>query len=96
VQVTIVLRISNGRGDTVNVQIDGQPLAGGGVAMTSSSASIGPSSSPTLYRGTVVSLDGTSMLARVSSADGHSLTLELALQISAAGSATGTIKATTA
>jgi hypothetical protein len=92
VRVDIALAVSSSALPTLHVRIDGTPVAGGGVAMTASAVSIGTSSTPALFSGTVTSLDGTQIGARVSSSDGHTLLLSVALQIDArSGSASGTL-----
>jgi hypothetical protein len=76
----------------MHVQIDGTPLSGGGVAMTASSVSIGTSRAPSLFGGSVTSLNGTEIGAHVTSGDGHTLLLSVALQIAASGGgASGTL-----
>jgi hypothetical protein len=88
--------ISNAALGALNVRIDGNAAAGGGVQMTGSSVSVGTASSPALYQGTITALDGTQIAARVTSADGRTLQLGLALRLGAAGSATGTLEVTPA
>ncbi len=51
---------------TMEIQIQGQPVSGGGVAMTKSEVSIGPPGDPLLYRGRLTSLQGNRLLATVS------------------------------
>jgi len=93
VQVDIALAVANSSLGTLHLRIDGTPAAGGGVQMTGSTVSIGTSSSPALFSGAVTALDGTQIGARVSSSDGHTLTLTVALDINAAsGTATGTLQ----
>ena len=61
--------------------------------MTASTVSIGTSSSPTLFSGAVTALAGTQISARVTSADGHTLTLTVALELdTASGAANGTLQ----
>jgi len=96
VEVDISLAISNAALGAVNVRIDGNAAAGGGVQMTGSSVAIGTPSNPALYQGTITALDGTQIAARVTSADGRTLQLELALRLGTAGSATGTVSVTPA
>ena len=63
--------------------------------MTSSAVTMGTASDPSLYRGAVNQLAGTSIAATVRDSSGHSLHLSLALQIDpGANSATGTVQAT--
>ena len=93
VRVDIALAVANSSLGTLHVQIDGTPVAGGGVQMTASSVSIGTASSPALFSGAVTALDGTQISARVTSGDGHTLTLTVALQIdTTSGTASGTLE----
>ena len=93
VSVDIALAVANPSLGTLHVRIDGTPVAGGGVQMTASSVSIGTSSSPALFSGAVTALEGTQISARVTSADGHTLTLTVALELNtASGTATGTLQ----
>lgn len=81
VRVDIALSVISSSLNTMHVRIDGTPLSGGGVAMTASSVSIGTSRAPSLFTGSVTSLDGTQIGARVTSTDGHTLLLSVALQV---------------
>ena len=93
VEVDIALAVANSSLGTLHVRIEGTPVVGGGVQMTASSVSIGTSSSPALFNGAVTALNGTQIGARVTSADGHTLTLTAALNINAASAtATGTLQ----
>jgi hypothetical protein len=97
VEVHIALDVSSTRLHNLDVRLYGEPIAGGGVQMSSSAVSLGTASSPALFGGAITSLDGTNITARVSSADGHTLDLELALQIDGGtGSASGTVRVTPA
>lgn len=51
---------------SLEIQIQGRPLPGGGVSMTASEVSIGPPGQPLLYQGRLLSLQGTRLLASVS------------------------------
>jgi sulfoxide reductase heme-binding subunit YedZ len=93
VRVDIALAVANSSLGTLHVRIDGTPVAGGGVQMTASTVSIGTSSSPALFSGAVTALAGTQISARVTSADGHTLTLTVALELdTASGAANGTLQ----
>ena len=93
VEVDVSLAVANSALSSLNVRIDGNAVAGGGVQMTASSVSIGTPTSPTLYRGAITSLDGTQVAARVATTDGRALAVGLALRV-AAGSASGTVQVT--
>lgn len=73
------------------LQLDlwGQPLAGGGVSMSASSVRFGPTSAPSEYVGRIVSLSGQRLTASLRDASGRPLTLELDLQIDAASGTVG-------
>jgi hypothetical protein len=65
---------------TLEIQILGQPLGGGGVSMSSSEVSVGPESQPLLYRGKVAALNGPQILANVSNgSDSGRLRVRLSL-----------------
>jgi Ferric reductase like transmembrane component len=80
VQVDLKLRVPGQPLSRFDIRIVGQPLSGGGVAMTSSRVTLGPASSPDRYVGRVTALEGTSVGARVSG-PGGSLSLVAQLQI---------------
>ena len=65
---------------TLEIQVQGQPLIGGGVSMTDSEASIGPPGQPLLYQGRLRSLQGTRLLASVSNGN-ESARLDVRLSI---------------
>jgi DMSO/TMAO reductase YedYZ heme-binding membrane subunit len=95
VEVQIALTIANGQLAVAAVSLYGDPVASGGVEMTSSTVSIGSATEPALFSGAVTSLTGTDIDARVSAADGRTLDLAIDLRINAAtGAATGTVRAT--
>ncbi len=94
-QATIELKltISGQHLGALDVRILGQPVPGGGVEMTDSRVTLGPSSNPVEYRGRVTSLEGTSLSARVHGANGSGLQILAQLQLdSGAGSVTGTVR----
>jgi sulfoxide reductase heme-binding subunit YedZ len=78
----------------LDIEIDGQPVGAGGVSLRSSSVTLGSSSTPTIYRGRIVALNGTRIVARVRSSDGYRLSLQVALAVdSGAGTVSGTLAA---
>jgi sulfoxide reductase heme-binding subunit YedZ len=96
-EVNIVLTVANPTLGTLDVRIDGAPTSGGGVQMTASSVSIGSAANPTLYIGSITSLQGTNIAAHVSQTNGGSLALVMALQINpSTGTATGALQVTPA
>ena len=94
IAVNISLSDANASLPSLALQIVGEQQAGGGVQMTSSSAAAGTAANPQLYTGSIVSLSGTSIVARVASAGGQALQLSLALQIQSSGATTGTVQVT--
>jgi DMSO/TMAO reductase YedYZ heme-binding membrane subunit len=94
VGVNIDLNVSGQSLSKLVIHLQGQAVAGGGVQMSSSLVTLGPSSNPTLYRGTVTALQGTNISAVVRDPQGHTLNLAMALQIDpSTGSASGTVSA---
>jgi len=93
VQIDLELAPAGHSLNRLSIRIDGRPIAGGGVEMTSSTVTFGTASDPTLYSGRVTGLEGTNIQARVTSTHG-SLALLAQLQIDPnAGSVTGTLTA---
>jgi DMSO/TMAO reductase YedYZ heme-binding membrane subunit len=74
----------------LEVQIQGQPLGDGGVAMRASRVALGPPASPLRYRGQVTALGGSRLTARVG--DGTT-TVELHLDL-AIDQVTGRVRGT--
>jgi len=70
VEVELRLALAGQRLNMLNIRIDGRPLDGGGVEMTSSTVTLGTASAPTQYAGHVTGLDGTNIQARVRSVHG--------------------------
>jgi hypothetical protein len=92
--VHIALTVSGQTLSRLTVDLQGQPLDGGGLQMTSSDVTLGTPSDPSMYRGTVSSLEGTNINATVRDANGNALNLALALQLAqGTGTATGTLVA---
>jgi Ferric reductase like transmembrane component len=93
VQVDLHLALAGQALGALDIRIDGQPLGGGGVEMTSSRVTLGTPSDPSQYAGLVTALEGTNIQARVRSTRG-SLVLLAQLQINpSSGAVTGTLAA---
>ena len=93
VQVDLKVTVPGQRLTALDIRIVGQPLSGGGVAMSSSTVALGTGSSPALYRGRVTGLEGTEIAARVRNARG-SLALVAQLHIDPrSGAVTGALAA---
>jgi hypothetical protein len=92
--VRIQATMSGGARGPLNVTITGQPLAGGGVAMTQGTISLGSRDEPSLYTGRVVALQGSKIVGTVSSQNGLTLRVMIGLSIDqASGSVSGTVHA---
>ena len=79
--VDLALSVANQRLSAFHIHLQGQPLDGGGIEMTSSEVTLGPGSNPTEYRGKVTGLEGTNVEARIRDSRGDALTLVARLQI---------------
>ena len=92
--VEMRMDMSHGASGTLDVTITGQPLAGGGVAMTQGSVSLGPRGEPTLYTGHVVGLQGSRIVAAAQSSDGTAMRLAIDVTIDQANAnVNGTVQA---
>lgn len=79
-------------GELVRVSLTGVPLEEGGVQVQSSRMTLGTTSSPGIWSGSVQRLQGTSMSAVLSDATGHRVSTSLALQVdSQHGTVAGTL-----
>ena len=65
----------------LRIDLWGTPLAGGGVAMSTSEVHYGPALSPSAYTGRIVGLDGSRVVVALHDAVGRPLSLELRLRI---------------
>ena len=92
--VRISLHVAGQRLSSLRIHIDGRPMIGGGVTMTSSRVALGSSSSPNLYRGRVTSLSGANIEASLNDSGGSAIRLLAHLQLDpVSGAATGTATA---
>ncbi len=90
--VDLSLAVHGQRLDNLHIRIKGPPIAGGGIQMTSSRVTLGPSSNPDQYSGHVTGLEGTDIAATVSDGAGSPLSLIAHLQISPGpGAVSGTV-----
>ncbi len=80
---------------SLGIIITGQADGSGGVTMSGSQVTFGPSASPRQYTGKLASLNGTSMNARVRDRAGHNLLLAIGLRPNGT-SVTGTLQVSTA
>jgi sulfoxide reductase heme-binding subunit YedZ len=92
--IQLLLTVAGERLSSLDVLIEGDEIAGGGVNMTSSSVTLGTASDPHLYRGRITALNGTNITAVVSDAAGQTIHLQIDLQLAPSGqSAQGTVTA---
>jgi sulfoxide reductase heme-binding subunit YedZ len=92
VGVDINLSVASQRLSVLRIRLQGQPLDGGGIEMSSSDVTLGTGA--TEYRGQVTALEGTNIQARVRDASGNGLTLVARLQINEeTGAAAGSLSA---
>ena len=78
--------------ELVRVSLTGVPLQEGGVQVQSSRMTLGSTSAPALWSGSVQQLEGTTMSAVLSDANGHSVRTSLTLQVdSQQGTVAGTL-----
>jgi hypothetical protein len=92
VDIKIAATFGGSASGQLGVQIDGEPLPEGGVALGSSLVTLGSTSTPAIYQGRITALSGTRMAARVKRSDGHELALNIALNIhQSSGTVSGTL-----
>lgn len=90
--VDISLSLPGQKLSTLGIHLRGQALQGGGLQMTSSEVTLGPSSDPATYRGQVTALQGTDVAAKVTNARGASLNVIARLSIDQAnGTVSGNV-----
>lgn len=93
VTIRIVAALSQGATARLAVTLRGR-RAEGGVALSASSVSLGPPGSPDLYRGRIGSLDGSRMVALLTSGAAAPLQLDISLHIDpSSGTVQGTLQA---
>jgi sulfoxide reductase heme-binding subunit YedZ len=96
--IDLVLSLKGGpghdRGGTLRIRLAGRPLPGGGVALVGSQVDLIPAASASDLTGTLTSLDGTRLSARVGGASGARLNLDANLHVDQrTGSVTGLLTA---
>jgi DMSO/TMAO reductase YedYZ heme-binding membrane subunit len=92
--VDISLVVDDPRLRHVHIRIEGQAIPGGGVDMSDSQVSAGPTSNPDRFSGRVTALSGPTIQASLSDATGAAVALAAELQAQGrGGSATGLLTA---
>jgi hypothetical protein len=89
--VDIPLNVHGQRLSNLRIRLEGQPIPGGGVQMTSSRVTLGTTGNPDQFSGHVTALQGTNIAAVVADGSGSALSVIAQLQISPAGAAAGTV-----
>jgi hypothetical protein len=79
--VDLKLRLNGSPDGTLRIRLGGPPLAGGGLRMDRSAVTLGPPGSPGEYEGKVDFLQDTVLRAKVGSAAGRALRLDVSLSI---------------
>jgi sulfoxide reductase heme-binding subunit YedZ len=90
--VSLILQ-GNFAGGSFQVILTGQPLDDGGVQLTGSQVTLGPSATPNQYGGHVTDLNGDTVVAALSDPSGKSVTVTIHLSNTAGQSLAGTIQA---
>jgi Ferric reductase like transmembrane component len=92
--VKIATSFSGPPSGRLDIEIDGQPVGGGGVSLRSSHVTLHITSTPAIYRGRIVALNGSRLVASVRSSEGHGLSLQVNLAVdTGAGTVSGTLAA---
>jgi len=91
VALRLIGNLSSSPGFELSVVLIGAPLDGG-ISMTSSVVEIASSNGTSVYRGTVTSLSGTTIVSQVANAQGDSFTFSANINLGSNGSSfTGTV-----
>lgn len=87
--IDLSMTASSQRLDTLDIRIIGQALEGGGVQMTRSRVTLGSAANPTQYTGSITSLQGTDVTARLRNTSGSVVGLAARLQLDPSGGSIG-------
>ncbi len=79
--VDIALRMTDGSRAALDVRLQGVPLDGGGLRVARSQVTLGPPGDPARYIGRLLTLDGTTLDARVRPASGRALRVHALLDL---------------
>jgi hypothetical protein len=93
VAVKIGTSFSGSAAGRLEIEIDGRPVGEGGVSLGASRVTLTSASTPAIYRGHVVALEGNRLVASVSAGGGRALSLQVVLAIAPRG---GTVSGTLA
>ena len=90
-QVILTLTIQGQPLSALNITLAGQPAENGSLQISSSNVTLGPSSNPGLYSGTITQVQGTNISANVAGADGTTLSVNTVLQVNPGNTVAGTV-----
>jgi hypothetical protein len=94
VTVKIATSFSGPPSGRLAIEIEGHPVAEGGVSLSSSRVTLGSGTAPTAYHGQILALNGNRLIANVTNSERQHLLLRVALGIeAAAGTVSGTLAA---
>ena len=95
VLVDFSLAVHSTQLSVLHIRLRGEAITGGGVQMSTSRVTLGPSTNPDQYDGRITGLSGTTIVALVTDARESAISLVVHLQISSgSGTASGTVTAT--
>jgi Ferric reductase like transmembrane component len=95
VAVKIATSFSGPPAGRLDIEIDGRPVGEGGVSLGSSHVTLRGTSTTAVYRGRIVALNGSRLVASVRGGEGHGLSLQVTLAVNTgAGTVSGTLSAT--
>ena len=93
VTLRITSRLTSGATGTLDLELVGQALEGGGISLQQSRITLGPAAHPSFYRGAVTSVQGDgSLLASVRSAT-TTLRLHINVNVTGRDQVTGSVRA---
>jgi methionine sulfoxide reductase heme-binding subunit len=94
VKVGLAMKLNSGASGQLDVTIIGQPLSSGGVSMSQNAVTLGPLGEPSLYKGEVISLHGSRILAKVKNGAGTAINLDINVSVNQAqGTVSGVVHA---
>jgi hypothetical protein len=92
VTVKIATSFSGPPSGRLDIEIEGHPVAEGGVSLSGSRVTLGSATAPAAYRGQILALNGNRMVANVTNGERQQLLLRVSLGIEAgAGTVSGTL-----
>jgi hypothetical protein len=89
--VTIDGTLSGAAPGHLRVVLQGQPASGGGLVMRASAVSLGPTTRPDLYQGSVRALAGSQLQLAVAVPGGASVPIGVQLHLDGSSIVTGTV-----